>query len=82
MHAATQRLKGIASSATTLMGEQGGPTGPGELQAHLDYWTALNAAVRGALSRDDDATMLPAALPGIDASLISGHAHALNWQRA
>lgn len=82
MHAATQRLKGIASSATALMGEQGGPAGPGELQAHLDYWTALDAAVRGALSRGDDATMLPAALPGIDASRTSGHAHALNWQRA
>jgi hypothetical protein len=47
-----------------------------------DYWTALDAAVRGALSRGDDATMLPPALPGIDVSRTAGHAHALNWQRA
>jgi hypothetical protein len=82
MRAATQQLALIARDATMLMGEQGEPAPAGELDAHIVYWNALDAAVRNAQSRGDDATTVPTALPGVDASRTSGTAHALNWQRA
>jgi hypothetical protein len=82
MHAATQQLALIARNASSLMGEQGEPAGTGELDAHIVYWTALDAEVRNAQSRGDDATTVPTTLPGVDASRTKGTAHALNWQRA
>jgi hypothetical protein len=83
MREATQRLADLARGATTqLMGEQGEPATLGEIDAHLGYWHALDAAIRSAQSRGDDATSVPASLPGVDASRINGSAHALNWQRA
>lgn len=82
MRAATQQLAAIARGATALIGEQGEPAGLGELGAHLAYWNALDDAVRSAQSRADDATSVPASLPGVDASRTTGSAHALNWQRA
>jgi len=82
MRAATQQLAEIARSATVLIGEQGEPVGREEPDAHLAYWNALEAAVRSAQSRGDDATTVQTSLPGIDASRTAGRAHALNWQRA
>jgi hypothetical protein len=82
MRAATQQLALIARTATTLMGEQGEPAKAGELEAHIAYWSALDAEVRNAQSRGGDATTVPTTLPGVDASRTNGTAHALNWQRA
>lgn len=82
MRDATQQLAAIARHATTLMGEQGEPARAGELDAHSVYWSALDAEVRNAQSRGDDATTVPTTLPGVDASRTRGTAHALNWQRA
>ena len=82
MRAAMQQLAVIARDATTLMGEQGEPAPAGEVDAHRVYWSALDAEVRNAQSRGDDATTVPTTLPGVDASRTKGTAHALNWQRA
>jgi hypothetical protein len=82
MRAATAQLALIAGDATTLLGEQGEPARAGELEAHIAYWSALDAEVRNAQSRGDDATTVPTTLPGVDASRTKGSAHALNWQRA
>ena len=82
MRAATQPLAAIARGATTLMGEQGDPARLDEVQAHMVYWSALDAAVRNAQSRGDDATTVPMTLPGVAASRTKGTARALNWQRA
>jgi hypothetical protein len=82
MRAATEQLAVIARDATTLMGEQGEPAQAGEVDAHRLYWRALDAEVRSAQSRGDDATTVPTALPGVDASRTKGTAHAFNWQRA
>jgi hypothetical protein len=82
MRAATQQLAAMARSATLLIGEQGEPVGREEPDAHIAYWNALDAAVRSAQSRGDDATTVQTSLPGIDASRTAGRAHALNWQRA
>ena len=82
MRAATAQLGLIARGATTLMGEQGEPARAGELEAHIVYWSALDAEVRHAQSRGDDATTVPTMLPGVDVSRTMGTAHALNWQRA
>jgi hypothetical protein len=82
MRAATQQLSVMAREATALMGEQGGPALAGELEVHIAYWSALDAEVRNAQSRGDDATTVPTTLPGVDASRTRGTAHALNWQRA
>lgn len=82
LRAATQQLALMARDATSLLGEQGEPARPAELEAHIGYWNALDAAVRSAQSRGDDATTVPTPLPGVDASRTKGTAHALNWQRA
>ena len=82
MRTATQRLAVIARGATRLLGEQGEPAALNEVDAHLAYWNALDDAVHSAQSRGGDATTMPTALPGIDASRTSGPTHALNWQRA
>jgi hypothetical protein len=82
MRAATQQLALIARDATMLMGEQGEPARLDELDAHIAYWSALDAEVRSAQSRGGDATTVPAMLPGVEASRTSSAAHALNWQRA
>jgi hypothetical protein len=82
MRAATAQLALISRDAATLMGEQGEPARAGELEAHIVYWSALDAEVRHAQSRGDDATTVPTMLPGVEASRTKGTAHALNWQRA
>jgi hypothetical protein len=82
MRAATQQLAVIARGATSLMGEQGEPAGFDEVDSHVTYWNALDAAVRSAQARGDDATTVPTTLPGVDGSRTKGTAHALNWQRA
>jgi hypothetical protein len=82
MRAATQQLALMARDARSLLGEQGEPTRRDELDAHIAYWNALDVEVRSAQSRGDDATTVPTALPGVDASRTKGRAHALNWQRA
>jgi hypothetical protein len=82
MRAATEQLALMARNATTLMGEQGEPARAGELAAHIGYWSALDAEVRSAQSRGDDATSVPLTLPGVEATRTKGSAHALNWQRA
>ena len=82
MRAATAQLAAIARHATTLMGEQGEPARSDELEAHRVYWSALDAEVRRAQSRGDDATTVVKRLPGVDLSRTQGTAHALNWQRA
>jgi len=82
MRAATRQLAAIAPGATWLLGEQGEPAGRDEVDAHRAYWNALDAAVRSAQARGDDATTLPASLAGVDASRTQGTVHALNWQRA
>lgn len=82
MRAATQRLLLVAQGATAVMGEQGEPAVLGEVEAHIQYWQALEVAVRDAQSRGGDATTVPTTLPAVDASRTQGAAHALNWQRA
>jgi hypothetical protein len=82
MRAATQRLAPIAREATLLMGEQGEPAGVEEVERHIAYWNALDAAVRSAQARRDDAMTVQLRLPGVDDSRTAGTAHALNWQRA
>lgn len=83
MRAATQRLAELAAGTSALMGEQGEPAALDEVRVHLDYWNALDDAVRHAQARGDDATSVSVMLlPGIDASRTQGAAHALNWQRA
>ncbi len=82
MRAATQRLALVARDAAMVMGEQGEPAGVEEVERHIAYWNALDAAVRGAQARGDEATTVQTSLPGIEASRTAGTAHALNWQRA
>lgn len=82
MRAATQRLALVARGATVLVGEQGEPAGVEEVALHLAYWDALDAAVRGAQARGEEATTVQTSLPGVEASRTAGTAHALNWQRA
>lgn len=82
MRAATQQLARIARGPTTSLGEQGAPARADELDAHIAYWNALDAEVRRAQSRGDDATTVQTTLPGVDPSRTNGAAHALNWQRA
>jgi hypothetical protein len=82
MRAATQQLALIARNEMTLLGEQGEPARRDELDAHIACWNALDAQVRSAQSRGDDATTVPTTLPGVEASRTTGTAHAMNWQRA
>lgn len=82
MQAATQHLQAIAADARWLLGEQGAPAGVLEIDAHLAYWSALDAAVQRHQAQALEETRVPRELPGVDAARLQGTAHALNWQRA
>ena len=82
MRAATQHLQAIAADARWLLGEQGAPAGVLEIDAHLAYWSALDAAVQRHQAQALEETRVPRELPGVDAARLQGTAHALNWQRA
>lgn len=82
MQAATLRLQAIAADARWVVGEQGAPTVPQEVEQHLAYWAALEAAVRHHQAQALEETLVPRELPGVDALRLRSAAHALNWQRA
>ncbi len=82
MRAATLRLQSLGTEARWVLGEQGDPATPGEVQQHLEYWTQLASAVERHQAQALEETLVPRTLPGVDAQRLQGAAHALNWQRA
>jgi hypothetical protein len=82
MQAATQRLQAVSADARWVVGEQGAPAPAREVDAHLAYWAALDAAVQGHQAQALEETRVPRALPGVQPERLQGPAHALNWQRA
>jgi hypothetical protein len=88
MSAALQALQQLMSrhpAMTVLLGEQGSPAGPAEVEQQLAYLRALQNSVAAGQSQGQDGVQAPSSMEGIEFAethRLKDPTHALNWQRA